>query len=61
MPMESQAQRGYLWANHPDVAKKFEAETPKGESLPQHVGQPSLRESVNIEVRKRLQKGGAHG
>lgn len=36
MPMESKAQRGYLWANHPDIAKKFEAMTPKGKKLPYH-------------------------
>ena len=36
MPMASQAQRGYLHANLPDVAKKFEAETPKGKHLPMH-------------------------
>ena len=34
MPMKSQAQRGYLHANKPELAKKFEAETPKGKKLP---------------------------
>ncbi len=37
MPMKSQAERGYLWANKPDVAKKLEAGTPKGAKLPEHV------------------------
>ena len=37
MPMLSQAQRAFLWANKPDVAKKFEAKTPKGKKLPKHV------------------------
>ncbi len=36
MPFQSQAQRGYLYANDPAVAKKFEAETPKGKHLPKH-------------------------
>lgn len=36
MPMKSKAQRAYLWAKHPDVAKKFEKETPKGKKLPKH-------------------------
>lgn len=36
MPFKSTAQRGYLFAKHPDVAKKFAAETPKGASLPEH-------------------------
>jgi hypothetical protein len=33
--MQSDAQRRYLWANEPDVAKKFEKETPKGAKLPE--------------------------
>jgi hypothetical protein len=37
MPFKSQAQRGYLYANDPAVAKKFEAETPKGKKLPKKV------------------------
>lgn len=37
MPMKSKNQRGYLWANNPEVAKKFEEETPKGAKLPKKV------------------------
>lgn len=37
MPMESQAERRFLWATKPDVAKKMEKDTPKGEKLPEHV------------------------
>ena len=37
MPMKSKAQRGYLHANKPKVAKKYEAETPKGKKLPKKV------------------------
>jgi hypothetical protein len=32
--MRSKAQRAYLHANKPKVAKKFERETPKGKKLP---------------------------
>jgi hypothetical protein len=35
--MKSQAQRKYLWVVSPKVAKKFEAETPKGKKLPKKV------------------------
>lgn len=38
MPFRSQAQRGFLFARHPDIAKRFAAETPKGKSLPYKVG-----------------------
>ena len=37
MPIKSKAQRRYLWATHPKLAKKFEAETPKGKRLPEKV------------------------
>jgi hypothetical protein len=37
MPMKSQAQRKYLHATHPDIAARFEAETPKGKKLPKKV------------------------
>lgn len=37
MPMKSQAQRKFLWATDPKVAKKFEEETPKGKKLPKKV------------------------
>ena len=36
MPFKSQAQKGFLFAKHPGIAKKFEAETPKGRKLPPH-------------------------
>lgn len=37
MPFKSQAQRGYMYANKPKLAKEFEAETPKGKKLPKKV------------------------
>jgi hypothetical protein len=37
MPFKSQAQRRYMYSQHPKLAKKFERHTPKGKRLPQHV------------------------
>lgn len=37
MPMKSKAQRAFLHANKPELAKKFERETPKDAKLPKHV------------------------
>ncbi len=37
MPFKSEAQRRYLFAKHPEVAKEFAAATPKGKKLPEHV------------------------
>lgn len=50
MPFKSQAQRGFMFAKHPDIAKRLAAETPKGAKLPYHVGgggkKPGMFESV---------------
>lgn len=37
MPFRSEAQRRFLFAKHPDIAREFAAATPKGEKLPEHV------------------------
>lgn len=36
MPYRSKAQRGYLHEFLPEIAAKFDAETPKGQKLPEH-------------------------
>ena len=41
MPFKSTAQRGFMFAKHPDIAKRFAAETPKGAKLPEHVSRKS--------------------
>ena len=48
MPFESQAQRGYLYANHPEVAKEFQAATPKGAKLPEHVTKKPKTAAQNL-------------
>lgn len=37
MPFKSSAQRAYMYMNHPELAKEFEAKTRKGKKLPKHV------------------------
>lgn len=37
MPMESQAQRRWMWATHPTMARRWEEHTPKGKKLPEKV------------------------
>jgi hypothetical protein len=34
MPFQSEAQKGFLYANKPAMAKRWQAETPKGKALP---------------------------
>lgn len=38
MPFKSEAQRRFMWANHPEMAKEWQAETPKGKKLPKKLG-----------------------
>lgn len=37
MPFRSVRQRSFLYSQHPDVAKEFQRETPKGAHLPERV------------------------
>lgn len=37
MPFKSEAQRKWMYANHPAMAKRWQEHTPKGKSLPEHV------------------------
>jgi hypothetical protein len=37
MPFKSQAQRGFMFAKHPEMAKEWEKETPANANLPEHV------------------------
>lgn len=34
MPFQSQAQRKWMYANHPEMAERWEKETPKKKPLP---------------------------
>ena len=38
MPFESQSQRRFMYAKHPDIAKRWEEETPTGKRLPRKLG-----------------------
>lgn len=38
MPFQSKAQRRFMYAKHPDMAAKWEAETPTGKRLPSKLG-----------------------
>lgn len=46
MPFRSDAQRKYLWANHPEVAREFADHTPEGVTLPKHVKHASASGAI---------------
>lgn len=37
MPFKSKKQRAWMYANDPEMAKEWEAHTPKGKKLPEKV------------------------
>lgn len=49
MPFQSEAQRKFLYSNHPKVAKKFAAHTPKDKKLPSK----KVKRKKTIPTRKR--------
>lgn len=51
MPFKSQAQRSYLYAHDPAVAAKFQAATPKGAHLPEHVKKRKKRAALEDAMR----------
>jgi hypothetical protein len=49
MPFQSQAQRAWMYSNHPAMAKRWEAVTPKGK-LPEHKMKNANAESESNET-----------
>lgn len=60
MPLVSQAQRRFMHAKHPQLAKEFEAHTPKGVKLPEHAakGKPGAFRSLSRKLASRKRKKG---
>lgn len=46
MPFQSQAQRGWMYSNEPEMAKRWEKETPKGKKLPAKKSKKSQSDSA---------------
>jgi hypothetical protein len=58
VPFRSEAQRRYLWANHPEVAREFADRTPKDARLPDHVKKAALSGAVAAMARFGLKQAG---
>jgi hypothetical protein len=43
MPFKSEAQRKWMYANEPKMAKRWSKETPKGKRLPKKVSRRAAR------------------
>ena len=53
MPFKSQAQRKFLFAKHPRIAKEFAAHTPDIKSLPEHVSGKKNSHMKNLKDYKK--------
>lgn len=56
MPFRSEAQRRYLYAQHPEIARRFQAETPANANLPPHAGRRKVgvgKDGKKVGVRKK--------
>jgi hypothetical protein len=54
--MKSQAQRRWMHATHPEMAERWEQETPKGKKLPEHVGKSMINTGDILETYKTFAK-----
>ena len=54
MPFKSEAQRAYMFINHPEIAKEFQAATPKGAKLPKHVKKEQAKKRAHAGFMKGL-------
>lgn len=50
MPFRSEAQRRFMYAKHPRIAKRWEKHTPKGADLPEHVKKAMLGPFIKIGI-----------
>lgn len=50
MPFESKAQQRFMHAKHPEIAKRWDKETPSFKSLPEH---KNLKKQIVEKIKKR--------
>jgi hypothetical protein len=53
MPFVSDAQRAWMYANKPAMAKEWQSHTPKGADLPEHVKDGKRKAAMERALSKR--------
>lgn len=56
MPFKSKAQRRYLYATHPAIAKRFQEHTPKNAKLPERISSPAATTSKTAALSPLLRR-----
>jgi hypothetical protein len=52
MPFESKAQRRFMYAKHPEIAKRWQEHTPKGKKLPEKKQDKTASSAVDLVLIK---------
>jgi len=60
MPFQSESQRKWMYANDPDMAARWEKETPKGKKLPKYKGVENKKAHQADQERRRSNAAGSH-
>lgn len=53
MPFKSKAQRAFMYAQHPEIAKRWSKEYPNQKGLPEHVMQVGAAKRAQLKRRGR--------
>ena len=53
MPFKSRAQEKWMWANKPDMAKRWDEHTPDSASLPEHVRRSAKKKRALRRMKRR--------
>ena len=56
-PILSEAQRRWVHKNHPEMAERWEKETPADSKLPEHVGKKKKKKKTWAEAMKQRKIG----
>lgn len=51
MPFKSESQRRFLWAEHPEIARRWAHEYPGQRKLPKHVRKRRVKEAMPLDVK----------
>ena len=63
MPYASEAQRRFMYSQHPEIAKKWDKEYPKQGKLPKHIkkdASKSFKTTANEDLGKAIARGMSH-
>lgn len=52
-PFESESQRRFLWAKHPEIAKRWAHEYPGQKNLPMHKKKTGMGKGIGASGRKK--------